>query len=44
MNKNPRMYLEKNPENNRKKLDIQNVQKKSKPNLKCTLPVLAHKN
>jgi len=37
MKKNPRIYLEKNP-------DIQNVSKKSKPNLKSTLPVLAHKN
>jgi len=37
MKKNPRIYLEKTP-------DIQNVKKKSKPNLKRTLAVLAHKN
>jgi len=43
MKKNPRIYLEKkqkikeNPRHTKCK-------KKSKPNLKCTLTVLAHKN
>jgi len=45
MKKNPRTYLEKKTENNIKKTQIsQNVKNKSKPNLKCTLLVLAHKN
>jgi len=39
---NPRIYLEKSPEND-KKTDIQNVVKNSNSNLKCTLPVVAHK-
>jgi len=33
MNKNPRIYLEKKTENNKKNPDIPNVYKKSKPNL-----------
>jgi len=41
MNKNPRIYLKKQQKIIK---NIQNVKKKSKPNLKCTLPVLAHKN
>jgi len=39
---NPRIYLEKK-EKMIKKTDIQNVSKKSKSNLKYTLPALAHK-
>jgi len=43
MKKNLRIYLEKK-QKIIKKTDIQNVKKKSKPNLKCTLAALAHKN
>jgi len=43
MKKNPRIHLEKTPENNKKNRH-QNVKNKSKPNLKCTLLVLAHIN
>jgi len=40
MKKTPRIYLEKT----QKKTDIQNVEKMSKSNSKCTLPILEHKN
>jgi len=43
MKKNPEFTLKKTPKII-KKTDIQNVQKKSKPNLKSMLPVLAYKN
>jgi len=42
MKENPRIYLEKKQKIT-KKTDIENVQKKSKTNLKCMLLVLAHK-
>jgi len=38
MKKNPRIYLEKNPENDKKKPRHTKCLKKSKPNLKSTLP------
>jgi len=43
MKKNPRIYLEKKTENNKKPRHTKCL-KMSKPNLKSTLPVLAHKN
>jgi len=43
MNKNPRMYLEKNPENNKKNPRHTKRLKIVKTELKCMLPVLAHK-
>jgi len=44
MKKNPRIYLEKHPEKNKKPQTCKLFLKKSKPNLKFTLPELAHKN
>jgi len=45
MKKNPRIYLEKKTENNKKpQTSHTKCLKKSKPNLKSKLPVLAHKN
>jgi len=44
MKKNPRIYLEKKTENNKKPQAYKNVSKQSKPNLKCTLPVLAREH
>jgi len=41
MKKNPRIYLEKKIQNN-KKTQTYKMLKKSKPTLKCTLAVLAH--